>query len=162
MSVASPEKISDDKFAAMWQELSARPLPPPAARPTALDRQVYVPPQSAPELLTGLLSEVPDQGFAVELLSGIHEREVLRSAQRPVINVTVTPPAGAFRVEKPTFEPKITAEFSDDTSFDIPVYRDPEPRPSPRRTLWSRARDIAAVAAVVVGVTVIVLVMLSS
>lgn len=159
MSVASPEKISDEKFAAMWQELSARPLPQPVARPTVLDRQVYVPAQSSPDLLTGLLAEVPDHGFAVELLSGIHEREVRRNAQRPVINVTVTPPADAFFAEQqPTFQPRVEATFSDDTSYDIPVYREPAQPSRKRRTFW----DFAVVAVAAASVAVIALVLLTS
>lgn len=151
MTAVFEELAADDGLRPTWEYFAARPVPVSHrfAYQSELhpDRPITV--QSDARDLMRLVNtwgrDLDDETererareYAMDLLSALHDMEVERAAQPPVINVTVTPPAGVPGMPAGNYQvqtgPQPTVSFwpaqarLDDTSTDMPVYRPPQRR----------------------------------
>lgn len=100
----------------------------------ALDRGVVIPRQPGLSEFPALVRAWPDHQFAVDVLTRMGDRDVQRAAQPPVLQVTVTPPAGTPGPPPGQYEVR-TGPNSQVVSF----------RPSPALTLRDTQTDLRVI-----------------
>lgn len=129
MTAVFEELQGDGRFRALAGELAARPVSQRWA-PGPEDAVVLAP--SEPVEFDAMVSLTDNRKFTDSLVKALHELELERAAQPPVIHLTVPATTenglvpGEYQVRTgphPTLSLNATPP-SDDTSHDIPVYRD--------------------------------------
>jgi hypothetical protein len=127
----------DGEFGKIAAEFAARPMlvqPPVRGKaPSVLDPAVVVPLSGEARELARLFSSWEDSEFAIGLQALLHEKDIERASQPPVIEVTVTPPQGVPAPPPGKYVvstgPNQVVAFhpspSQDTRLDLPVVTEP-------------------------------------
>lgn len=138
MTAVFEELRDDPKFEALASELEIRPVP--QCWVPGPEEAVITAPSEPTVFIAMVNDESADRKFTASLVNTLHELELERASQPPVIHVTVpaTPENGLTPGEyevrtgpQPTvsyrLQPTFTPSTGDDTCADIPVYRDSQP-----------------------------------